>query len=121
MFINNAFALDGVPASTGASIAGTFIQILLIFLVFYILLIRPQQKKLKQREADLNAIKIGDKVLTGGGLYGIVRAVKDEEITLEISKGVDVTANRWTIRDVIKDKVETSAPKKSKNKGKKNV
>lgn len=119
MFISDAFASEAVTASAGASVAANLIQILLIFLVFYLLLIRPQQKKMKQHEAELQAIKTGDKVLTAGGLYAVVKAIDGDDITLEISKGIEVKAHRWTIREVLK---ETTSDKKSKNnKGKKNV
>ncbi|HCU59284.1 MAG TPA: hypothetical protein DIC64_04815, partial [Alphaproteobacteria bacterium] len=70
-------------------------------------------------EAELQAIKISDKVLTAGGLYAVVKAIDGDDITLEISKGIEVKAHRWTIREVLK---ETTSDKKSKNnKGKKNV
>jgi len=120
MFINDAFAQEVATASAGASVAANLLQILLIFLVFYILLIRPQQKKMKQHEAELKAIKVEDKVLTAGGLYAVVKEIKDDDLILEIAKGVEVKAHRYTIREVIKN--ETSTSKKLKNnKGKKNV
>ncbi|MBR6408781.1 MAG: preprotein translocase subunit YajC [Alphaproteobacteria bacterium] len=120
MFISNAYAQTAAAAGAGASLTANVIQILLIFLVFYLLLIRPQQKKLKQHEAELKAIKVGDKVLTAGGLYAVVRKIENDDLTLEISKGVEVTANRFTIREVLADKHEVHAQKQN-TKGKKNV
>jgi len=117
MLISDAFAQDVATASAGASVAANLIQILLIFLVFYWLLIRPQQKKMKQHEMEIKALKVGDKVLTAGGIYAVVNGVKDDDLTLEIAKGVEVTAHRYTIREVIKE--TKSDDKKSKNKGKK--
>ena len=114
MLISNAFAQSAAEVPAGASVAANLIQILLIFLVFYLLLIRPQQKKMKQHEAELKAIKIGDEVITGGGLYAIVKSISDDDLTLEIAKGVEVKAHRYTIREVV-------AQNKTKNKGKKNV
>ena len=70
MFISEAFAQAGDAAAAQGSVYGTLIQLGLIFVIFYVLLIRPQQKKIKQHEAMLMAIKKGDKVITGGGIYG---------------------------------------------------
>lgn len=66
MFISEAFAQAGDAAAAQGSVYGTLIQLGLIFVIFYVLLIRPQQKKIKQHEAMLMAIKKGDKVITGG-------------------------------------------------------
>jgi len=118
MFISNAFAQGAPAVGGGASVAANVIQILLIFLVFYLLLIRPQQKKMKQHEAELKAIKIGDEVLTGGGLYAVVKSINEDELMLEISKGVEVKAHRYTIREVLLPKIEKE---KKQGKGKKNV
>lgn len=100
MFISEAFAQGGAVAS--GSVGGTLIQLGAIFLIFYILLIRPQQKKIKQHEAMLNAIKKGDKVITGGGIYAtVVKADSPIDLTVEIAKGIEVEVNRGTIRDVL--------------------
>ena len=62
MFINPAFAQATATAATGSSMSGMIVQLVLIFAIFYILLIRPQQKKMKEHEAKLNAIKKGDTI-----------------------------------------------------------
>ncbi len=112
MFISNAFAQTAASAGAGSSLAANVIQILLIFLVFYLLLIRPQQKKMKQHEEELKAIKVGDEVITAGGLYAFVRGVNGDDLTLEISKGVEVKAHRFTIREVLRDKTEVKKTNK---------
>ncbi|MEP4380571.1 MAG: preprotein translocase subunit YajC [Alphaproteobacteria bacterium] len=98
MFITPAYAqgLGGGDAFT------SFLPIILIFVVFYFLLIRPQQRKMKQHRAMLGQVKRGDRVLTGGGIIGTVTKVKDEtdEVTVEISDGVKVEILRGTISDV---------------------
>ncbi len=120
MFIGNALAAtENVADVAGTSVAANIIQILLIFLVFYLLLIRPQQKKMKQHEAELTAIKAGDKVITGGGLYATVKECRDDELTLELSEGLTVKANRWTIREVLKAKENAAPIQVQKNKKKK--
>ena len=89
MFISEAFAQAGDAAAAQGSVYGTLIQLGLIFVIFYVLLIRPQQKKIKQHEAMLMAIKKGDKVITGGGIYG--KVVKAEDGGIGPSSGPDWT------------------------------
>ena len=75
----------------------SFIPLVLIFVVFYFLLIRPQQKQAKQHQAFLNDLKKGHKVVTKGGLHGVITAVNDTVITLEIAKDVSVKVSRDAI------------------------
>ncbi|MFB0922214.1 MAG: preprotein translocase subunit YajC [Alphaproteobacteria bacterium] len=99
MFITPAYAqgLGGGDAFT------SFLPIILIFVIFYFLLIRPQQKKMKNHRAMLGQVKRGDRVLTGGGIIGTITKVKDEsdEVTVEIADGVRVDILRGTITDVL--------------------
>lgn len=117
MFINPAFAQTAGAAAEG-SLSGTLIQLGLIFLIFYLLLIRPQQKKIKQHEAMLATIKKGDKIITGGGVYAkVVNADDPVDLQVEIANGVVVTVNRGMVRELLSDvaKVETNpAAKKVK-------
>lgn len=117
MFINPAFAQTAGAVAEG-SLSGTLIQLGLIFLIFYLLLIRPQQKKIKQHEAMLATIKKGDKIITGGGVYAkVVNADDPVDLQVEIANGVVVTVNRGMVRELLSDvaKVETnSAAKKVK-------
>jgi len=80
-----------------------FLPIVLIFGVFYFLLIRPQQTAQKKLKARLAALRRGDKVVTGGGLVGVVQKVKEgsNEIEIELAPGVRVIAVRETINTVI--------------------
>ena len=106
MFINNAFAQ---AAETAAGAAGTqspmlnvLFQIVFIGLIIYFLLIRPNQKRYKQHQAMLDAIKVGDEVLTGGGIYAkVVKVDGPYDLTVELSKGVEVKINRLTVRSVV--------------------
>ncbi len=75
--------------------------LLLIFVVFYFLLIRPQQKKMKQHRELISALKRGDRVLTAGGIIGSVVKVEDAELLVEIAKDVRVRVARSTISDVL--------------------
>jgi len=99
MFVTPAFAQ---AADGGGSGFEAFLPLILIFGVFYILLIRPQQKKMKEHKATLSAIRRGDKVVTGGGIVGTVTKVLDDsEITVEIADGVKVRVQRGLISTVL--------------------
>ncbi len=76
--------------------------LLLIFVVFYFLLIRPQQQKMKTHRTMLAAVRRNDRVLTGGGIIGVVtKVVSDGELIIEIAEGVRVRVARATITDVL--------------------
>ncbi len=88
------------PAGPGAAdFVIQLVPLIIIFLIFYFLLIRPQQKRIKQHQALVNSLKKGDKIVTGGGIYGtVVEARPDEEwIKVEIAQGVRVRVKRSTI------------------------
>ncbi len=88
---------------------GSFIPLILIFAIMYFLLIRPQQKKLKEHQAMVAALRRGDQVVTQGGLIGKVSKVKDDqELELEIADGVKVRVVRNTIAQVL-NKTEPAA------------
>jgi preprotein translocase subunit YajC len=79
-----------------------FLPLVLIFVVFYFLLIRPQQKKAKEHRATLEALRRGDKVVTGGGIIGtVVRVDGADEVSVEIAEGVRVRVIRSTITNVV--------------------
>jgi preprotein translocase subunit YajC len=79
-----------------------FLPLVLIFVVFYFLLIRPQQQKQKDHRAMLDALRRGDRVVTGGGLLGTVsRVVSDQEVEVDIAPNVRVKVLRGTISQVL--------------------
>ncbi|PVA08014.1 preprotein translocase subunit YajC [Thalassorhabdomicrobium marinisediminis] len=81
---------------------GQFIPLILIFAIMYFLLIRPQQQKLKQHQAMVEALRRGDQVVTQGGVIGKVVKVKDDgEVEVEIAKDVKVRIVRSTIAQVL--------------------
>jgi preprotein translocase subunit YajC len=82
--MNFEFGLIPLQAQPGGSPFGAFVPIILITGIFYLLLIRPQQKKQKQLEAMIKAIDKGDNVVTSGGLHGKVIGVTDDVLTLDI-------------------------------------
>ena len=82
----------------------TMAPLVLIFAVFYFLLIRPQQQQQKTLKAMLAALKRGDKVVTGGGILGVVTKTKDNDVEVEIADGVRITVVRDTITAVVNPK-----------------
>ncbi|MFC0281220.1 preprotein translocase subunit YajC [Falsigemmobacter intermedius] len=100
MFATPAFAQ---AAGGGAASAVTsFLPLILIFGIMYFLLIRPQQKKMKEHRAMVEALRKGDSVLTQGGIIGKVTRVKEDgEIEVEIAEGVKVRVLKATIAQVI--------------------
>jgi len=79
-----------------------FIPLILIFVIFYFFLIRPQQKKIKQHKAMVAALKRGDEVITSGGIVGkVVKVYDDDKIDLTITEGVTVQVIRSTIQSLL--------------------
>ena len=103
MFISTAMAQTAGPAgATGADTLMSILPLVLIFVVFYFMLIRPQQKKLKEHKAMLEALRRGDKVVTGGGIIGtVVKVGTDDELTVEIAEGVRVSVLSGTVSTVL--------------------
>ena len=104
MGIGLAYAMGTQPGG-GSSQFLSFLPIILIFVIFYFLLIRPQQKRSKDHRALLANLKTGEYVLTSGGIYGKITGIKDNIITLEISDKVRVKVNRGNIAGVVKQDV----------------
>jgi preprotein translocase subunit YajC len=102
------------PAGAAGGFA-SFIPLVLIFVVFYFLLIRPQQKQAKQHQAFLTDLKKGNKVVTKGGLHGQISALNDTIVTLEIAKDVFVKVSRDAIGGAIGK--DGGAPAKKEIKG----
>ena len=99
MLISQAWAQGGGGGLGGG--LGAFLPLILIFVVFYFLLIRPQQKKAKAHREMVGNVRRGDSVVTGGGIFGKVTKVMDDRLQVEISDGVRVHVARGTISDVM--------------------
>lgn len=84
------------------------IPFILIMIMFYFLMIRPQQKRQKELQKMIEGVKTGDKVVAAGGIYGIVSNVKDKSIILKVADGVKIEVDRQSIASVSKD-TEASA------------
>jgi preprotein translocase subunit YajC len=104
MFVTPAYAQAAAGAPATGGIADIFIQlmpILLLVVIFWFLIFRPQQKRLKAQQAMLSAIKRGDTVVTTGGIVGkVTKAVDGEDLEVEIATGVKVKLVRGMVADV---------------------
>ena len=97
---------------------GAFLPLILIFGIFYILLIRPQQKKVKQHRDMLNNLRRGDKIITSGGIIGTINKVFDNrELSVQISDNVEIKIAPGMIADIYTqpEKVKTTATSKDTN------
>jgi preprotein translocase subunit YajC len=97
--IDVAWAQGGAGGSPPPLVS--FMPLLLVFVVFYFLLIRPQQKRIKDHKTKIEAVKKGDQVVTGGGLVGKVVRVDDFYVDVELAPGMKVKAVKSTLSDVV--------------------
>jgi len=96
-----AYAQGQSAVGGGASSWFSFALIGSMFIIFYFLLIRPQQKKEKQRQAMINSLKTGDKVLTISGIYGVITAIKDDTITLKVSSNTNIEFSKSAMQSKV--------------------
>ena len=107
-----AYAAGG-GATGGASGLASFVPLILIFVVFYFLLIRPQQRKAKTHQQFLGNLKKGERVVTSGGIHGRITGLTDTVITMEIAEGIKVKVNRGSIMSTASDaEKQAAAPAK---------
>jgi preprotein translocase subunit YajC len=106
VFISNAFAQTAPAAAAGGAESmfgslGQLLPLVLMFVVLYFIMIRPQMKRQKEHKAMIEAIGKGDEVVTGGGLMGKVTKVAENQIGLEIAAGVEVQCQRSSVVQVL--------------------
>ena len=100
MFLSQAWA-QGTGGGSGDFLVQLF-PLILIFVVFYFLLIRPQQAKVRAQREMLSGVKRGDRVVTGGGIIGLVtKVISDNEVQVELAEGVRVRIIKQTITDIV--------------------
>ena len=95
-------ALDKMPAlSDYGSIIAQFLPFVVLIVVFYFFLIRPQRKKDKEAKAMLDNLKVGDRICTIGGIYGTIVRIKDDVLTIEVGEQkTQMVFARWAVRNV---------------------
>ncbi|MCC7517593.1 MAG: preprotein translocase subunit YajC [Verrucomicrobiae bacterium] len=95
----------GAPPQPGEnptkSLLGALGPMILIFVVFYLILIRPQQKQQKETRKMLAAIKVGDRVLVAGGIYGLIAQIKDKSVIVKIAENTRVEMLRSAVQQVL--------------------
>jgi preprotein translocase subunit YajC len=97
MFISNAYAASG---ATGSDLM-SFLPMIVIFVLFYFMLIRPQLKQAKQQKAMIEALKAGDEVATTGGIVGKITKVSDSFVSIEIAANTVVNVQKHTIQTLL--------------------
>jgi preprotein translocase subunit YajC len=100
MFATPAYASTGAASSGGMGMLVQMFPLLLIFVIFYFLLIRPQQQRVKQHRALVDAVKKNDVAITGGGILGKVTKVEDNEVEIEIATGVRIRVVKSMLSDI---------------------
>ena len=100
-FLAYAMGSGGIGGSGGEGGGfAAFVPLILMFAIFYFLLIRPQQKKAKQHREVLSALKKGDRVISSGGLHGLITGLTDDVVTMEIAPKVRVKVSRGSVSSV---------------------
>ena len=100
MLISPAYAQAAGAASQSDTLL-TFLPMIAIFVVFYFLLIRPQQKKAKESRAMLDALQKGDEIVTAGGIVGRINKLTDQYATIEVAPNVEMTVQRGAIAQLL--------------------
>lgn len=118
--ITPAFAQTA--SAGGGDIIGFLFPMVFVFVIFYLLVFRPQQQKIKQHQALIDAVKRGDTVVTAGGIIGkVVRVGTDNEVRIEIAEGVQVRVLKSTLTEVrgrgepVKEKAEAASVEEKKD------
>ncbi len=115
--ISTAYAMGqtgaaGAPAGGGLT---AFIPLILMFVIFYFLLIRPQQKRAKEHQNMVNNLKKGDRIITSGGIHGTITSLGDTTLSLEIAESIKIKINRSNVAALNQ---KSSTPQKTKDKEK---
>ncbi len=111
-------ALAQTTGAGGGDILGLFFPLILVFGIFYLLVFRPQQKRLKEHQAMIDAVKRGDTVVTSGGIIGKVIRVAEGELRVEVADGVQIRLVKGSITEVrgkgepVKEKTKGEPPSK---------
>ncbi len=118
--INIAYAMgtQGGGGQPGAGAGGfaSLVPLILMFVIFYFLLIRPQQKKAKEHREMISNLKRGDRIVTNGGIYGRIENLDENTITLEVANNVKIKIGRGYVSTLVQSSGQTNRPKDEKSK-----
>jgi len=109
-----AMGQGGAAGGQGQGGFGAFVPLILMFVIFYFLLIRPQQKKSKEHKSMIESLKKGDRIITSGGLHGRITGISDNTLTVEIADKVRVKVNRGNVSGLMQATTQAAAQKDSK-------
>ena len=112
----NLIFLQAAPAAEGAQQGGWsfWVMMIAIFVIFYFFMIRPQQKKQKELQAQRDALKKGDKVVSAGGIYGIIKEVQETTFLIEIAKDVVIKMDKGSVYVAAEDAQQAQAQNQNK-------
>jgi len=99
LFINNAYAEGAAPATDGGVMQ--FLPLFVLIVVFYFLILRPQQKRAKEQKSMINALQKGDEVVAAGGLLGRVSKVDENYVSVEVAEGVNINVQKSAVQTVL--------------------
>jgi len=100
--ISSAYAMGAPPAGGGEpSPIASLLPFALMFLVLYLLILRPQMKKQKQQQQMIDELEKGDQVVTSGGIHGLIQNIKDDIIVLKIAENVKIELSRSAVSRVV--------------------
>jgi preprotein translocase subunit YajC len=102
---------QGQPSFLESLLGGMFVPLALCFLVFWLLILRPESKQRKKRQEMLAALKKGDKVVTSGGVYGVVVQVQEGVVTLQVDEGVRLRVTQASIQSLLDESAPADAKK----------
>ncbi|MDI6686742.1 MAG: preprotein translocase subunit YajC [Desulfobacterales bacterium] len=112
--IDIAYAMgQGGADGQGGGGFGSFIPLILMFVIFYFLLIRPQQKKQKEHRLMVSNIKNGDQIITTGGIHGRVTSVSDSTLTIEVADRVRIKINRNNVSTLLQSSAQPAKIEKT--------
>lgn len=97
-----AMGTGGAGGAGGGGGFGAFLPLILMFAIFYFLLIRPQQKKSKQHKEMLASIRKGDKIVSAGGLHGVITGIAEDVVTMEIAPKIRVKISRGSVAGILR-------------------
>ena len=109
MFISEAYAMGAQGGAGGQGAGGglsSLVMMAAIFAIFYFIMIRPQQKKMKEHKKMVEELKKGDRIITSGGIYGTVENTSTDTVTVKIAEGVKVKITRGSVGTVVKPEEE---------------
>ncbi len=95
VFVGGCYAPEG--GEEGTSIAPMIIFLVLIFGMFYLLMIRPQRKRQKEHQELMQELKRGDRIITAGGIYGVIESVSEDSVIIKIESGMTIRVARGSI------------------------